>query len=202
MNYLIIASLLRSGSHMLRSMLSADPTLYDAGQWLPRTDDFRGWIEEHQKSADDRTMVINTKVTITRDPAQTLDVAKELGAPVLFLTRHNLLAQVVSWELACQYRHHPEMPLVVRDNLSPEEVAMKLYHEAAAVQQFRHALVQKSLPHAEIAYEELLADRLRDALSGLLQRAVLLGPPVTEKVTPPIAEAYPQVLAYGREAAA
>lgn len=41
--HLVIWSSLRSGSHMLRSMLAADPRVLDAGEFLADPDRYRGF---------------------------------------------------------------------------------------------------------------------------------------------------------------
>lgn len=181
--HLVIWSSLRSGSHMLRSMLAADSRVLDAGEFLAEPDRYRTFLEEHRHS--DRIVVSNPKWGWRGVPiALRARSLQEFGARVILLHRRDLLAQQASWALAASTGAFREVPAPAGATvtLEPDRVGRAMFHHALQIEQLRLAL--QPLPHVELAYEDISRASVVAALASL-DLDLTVAEPTTRKSAPP-----------------
>lgn len=169
--HLFLMSSLRSGSHMVRSMLRDDEGIVDPYQEHVRP------LAEHRFSG--KTILYPVKYGRAGMVSDCLAAEEIADACALILHRRDARAQALSlahaqkngtW-LGPTDRNEP----VAVSEADVEKVATRNARDLARLQ----ALI---MPHVVLAYEDITVATLKAALGGLLGRAVTVVEPSTVKV--------------------
>lgn len=194
---MVILSAPRTGAHLLRGMLSADPGIVDLGApWhlgesnAPRlvAGDFasaRAFIAEIADAYPNQIIVSNVKIGVA-EHSELVRAYAGAGARFVRLYRRDRLAQVASFVLAAQHQcFYGPAPAGATITLKPERVAQQLSDIERG--ELATCAMLAGLPHVELAFEDLLDTQLVEAaLSGLVGRPLRLGQPTTIKSAPPL----------------
>lgn len=185
--HLVIWSSFRSGSHMLRSMLAADPRVVDTGEYMDQPGTLRAFLEEHAAANPGRIIVCNPKWGFGRLPVEPrVRVLQAIDARVILLHRRDLLAQQASFALAAKTGAFRDVaPAGTTVTLDPEHAGMAMFRMALQFEHLRSALA--STPHVELAYEDISAATVEAAL-GTLGLDLKVGVPTTQKSAPRLAD--------------
>lgn len=182
--HLIIWSSYRSGSHMLRSMLSVDPRVVDTEEYIDQPGRFRAFLDEQAAAHPGKIVLSNPKWGFGIFPIlPRVGVLEAVGAKVILLHRRDLLAQQASWALAAKtgaFRGDPA-PAGIKIDLNPEKVGRAMFTHALQLEQLRAALAP--LPHVELAYEDISAPAVEAALASL-GLDLVVAEPTTRKSAP------------------
>lgn len=166
--HLVIWSSFRAGSHMLRSMLAADPRVFDTGEYMDQPGQLRAFLDEQASTNPDRVILTNPKWGLGALPiGPRAGVLQAVGARVILLHRRDLLAQQASWALAAKtgaFRGDPA-PAGTVVTLDPDRAGRAMFDHALQLEQLRLALVD--VPHVELAYEDITRDSVSAALATL-----------------------------------
>lgn len=188
--HIVILSAGRVGSHMLRSMLRADLNIVDLGCLnvigenlvpAPNMTVLDQFYETYVKRCAPLTCMSNLKF------GAGIEKARRTGAVFIYLWRRNMLAQAASTALAQQYNcFYSEAPPGASIALIRSKVEDLVQGWRGLHNDFRQRLLY--LPHIELVYEDLSVPIVRDKVSSLLGRNVVVGEPTTPKSSPPLEE--------------
>lgn len=195
--HLVILSAPRTGSHMLRSMIKADPQIADIGAFLqpleglvetpPESDreSLRRFYIDQTLANRGRIVLSNLKVFGNNlDP---LLAAMDTGGRFIHLTRRDRLAQVASFTLAAQHKaFYRPAPAGAKVTLDREQVAKQIVKLEMADVRFRAAIC--TVPHVELAYEDIAVETVSAAVKHLTGLDLGIGEPTTKKSAPPLAQ--------------
>jgi LPS sulfotransferase NodH len=170
-------SSLRSGSHMVRSMLRDEPTIRDmTGEHVPLTP-----ADIEALSAREETSLVPLKYGHRGFTRHCLDVAAADNACALILHRRDAKAQARSLATAQRYGNWVQ-PVT---GVEPVRVS------ASEVEALRHRNERDlfrltawlRIPHVVLAYEDISTEKVTNAVSQLLGRAVVVREPATVKLS-------------------
>lgn len=194
MSHLVIWSTYRSGSHMLRSMLRADPGVHDAGQFLDRGDGFRRekeataprYLRDFMAAAEaehpGKIIVTNPKIGKKRDLDAYAADMKAAGAAIIVLRRRDLLAQRASEVFAreCNAWGDKTAPAGSKIFLSPKD----LERIEITKDRLAHALaLLDGVSYETIHYEDISVASVTAACRAL-GLGIIPGEPTTTKSAP------------------
>lgn len=190
---LILFCIPRSGSHMVRSMLVADPRVTDLGIYDINDASYAGLETFVRAGATGKKLtVVQVICHVSYDHAAFVAAAGRLGAAVIFLRREDLLAQVASRELMRKTGVRVGEPVTADVVLDHDHSATEILQTALMVEQVRIRLEESGLPFAELTYEQACAadslSRLADVVERLTGVRVAVGQPTTVKLAPPLRE--------------
>lgn len=182
--HLVIWSSFRSGSHMLRSMLAADPRIVDTGEYIEEPGRLRAFLNGHAAANPGKVVLSNPKWgagTFPVGPRAT--VLRNVGAKVILLHRRDLFAQQASWALAGATGCFREVaPAGAEITLDERRAGRNMFRHALQLEQLRIALAD--VPHVELAYEDITHASVVAAVAALgLDLSV--ADPTTRKSAPP-----------------
>lgn len=186
--HLVIWSSFRSGSHMLRSMLGADPRTVDTGEFMEMPGTLRAFLDRHAEANPGKVIVSNPKWGFDVMPVgPRARVLEAVGARVILLHRRDLLAQQASLALAAKTRcwRGDPAPAGTTVTLDPDKAGHRMFTHALQLEKLRLAL--RDLPHVELAYEDISAASVAAAL-GALGLDLTVTEPTTRKSAPALAE--------------
>lgn len=185
--HLVIWSSLRAGSHMLRSMLRADPLVVDVGEYLDPVR-FGPFLDQKARDNPGRIIVSNPKWGLSPLPlGPRVRALQERGAHVILLYRRDLLAQQASFSLAAKtgaFRGAAQPGEMV--TLTAEQTGPMMFKNALQLEQLR--LLLKPLPHVELAYEDITVPAVAAAVTALIGMRLKVGEPTTTKSAPRLAD--------------
>lgn len=184
--HLVIWSSLRSGSHMLRSMLARNPRLHDADEYMDVPGKLRDFLDRQAAAHPGAVILSNPKWGFGQPLGPRARILAALGAKIILLHRRDLLAQQASFHLAARHRAFIGVaPAGAEVTLDPAATGLGMFRHALQLEQLRVALA--GLPHVDLAYEDISVASVSAALATLgLDLAV--GEPTTVKSAPRLAD--------------
>ena len=186
MTHLVIWSSLRSGSHMLRSMLAADLRVLDAGEYVDLDGNgFRSFMSDCAGQNPGKIIVSNPKWGAATGAFRPIVSAlQDAGAKVILMHRRDLLAQQASWALAASTGAFRGVPAAhgTLVALDPHRTGAAMFRHGLHLEQIRLAL--RDTPHVELAYEDISVPSVQAALA-FLDIDLTVTEPTTLKSAPP-----------------
>ena len=195
--HLVIVSTPRSGAHMLRSMLRADPSVDDLGAFSfpddgkviePPADASAKAVQavykRESKSRKGRTLVSHIK--LMHGHFEAIRAAAATGGRFMLLRRRDRVAEACSLMLAMKYRAIVD-PAPAGATIAPEpRLVRDLVANFERLEELGRRYLE-GLPHVEIAYEDISLASIKAALAAL-GIDLTVGEPTTTKSAPLVAD--------------
>lgn len=193
--HLVIVSTPRTGSHMVRSMLRADPKVWDIGAFIfpddgqvvePPADGSAEAVRKVYKRELSPGRVLLSQLKLMHDQFDAMRAAAGTGGRFLLLTRRNRLAQACSLLLASAYgsfvRKAPTGARISPDPGHVRELILKFDKLERLAR-----LHLEGLRCVELAYEDIKPGTLHEAVNDL-GFDLRVGEPTTTKSAPRLAD--------------
>lgn len=183
----------RSGAHLLRGMMSSDPTVVDLGApWHPNESNAHRLVAMDYASSrrfltevQDQRRVVLTNVKTHTEYAEVLRAHIDAEAKFIFLYRRDYVAQYASFALAAQYKcYYGPAPEGAKITINADKLRDWVYRQSLSDTRVRATLAD--LPHIELAFEDITTPSASAAINTLAP--IKLGPPTTQKTAPPLEE--------------
>lgn len=190
MRHLIFFTPFRVGSHMLRSMLLGGGQVFDGGEFgRPGAYSAAKFLEHialrEKQALPGRIILTNVKIRPFMEFDDIADAIAKMGAPVMLLLRHDLLAMIASSVLAGLNRNWLKPnPRPIKLDLSHGTLML---NTALSIEQCKTALRRARIPWTELQYDELTnLDRVNGVIRLWAGQEIRLSAPTTVKMSPPL----------------
>ncbi len=196
--HLVIVSPPRAGAHMLRSMLRAEPLVDDIGAFIfpddgqvvdppptSRTGDVRAVYERELAARPGRLLLSHVKLMHGHFDA--IRAAADTGGLFVMLTRCDRLAQACSLILAMQHGAFIK-PAPQGATIAPDPAHVRsLIDRIARIEETGRRYLE-GLPFVDLAYEDLLPERVAASVLELTGMKLTVAEPTTRKSAPRLAD--------------